>query len=515
MAASPDELHKRKRPPKINTEITAEKATAECKNEWDGEPVSPAGRLFHEPNFNCHVICIMGSDTPINVDTFIEGIQATIVKHPRFSSIPALNESDSKKVRRWRPVEVNVKDHIIIPSLSPDPTSPSSNDRLVEDYVSSLTVTTMDHSRPLWEFHIINIPTTESKATVVLRCHHSLGDGMSLTSLLLACTRRADDPTKLPSLPEPPRRSGPLYAQPRPGNDDGVGAFLLWIFSFIVLFWHTLVDMMLFVASSLFLRDTETPIKGHKGVEGEHTRKRFVHRTIRLEDIKTVKNAMGCTVNDVLLGVTSAALSRYLYRKHCDTKDEKKFPRNIRVRSTLLVNIRPTPGMHALAEMMESGKNGAKYGNHLGYMVLQFPIVIHEDPLDYVRQGKAIATRKKSSLEAVLTYFSADLIVKLFGIKFACTLTRRVLMNTTLSFSNLVGPIEQISFYGHPVAYIAPSVYGHPQALTVHYQSYMNTMKVVMAVDDSVIPDSHQLLDDFAESVTIIKDAAENLSKKN
>lgn len=31
-----------------------------------------------------------------------------------------------------------------------------------------------------------------------------------------------------------------------------------------------------------------------------------------------------------------------------------------------------------------------------------------------------------------------------------------------MSFSNLIGPIEEISFFGHPIAYMAPSVYGHP-----------------------------------------------------
>jgi WS/DGAT C-terminal domain len=67
--------------------------------------------------------------------------------------------------------------------------------------------------------------------------------------------------------------------------------------------------------------------------------------------------------------------------------------------------------------MMERGKNSAKYGNRIGYIILQFPVVIHNDPLDYVRRGKAIAARKKNSLEAVSTYFTAELILKLFGIK--------------------------------------------------------------------------------------------------
>ena len=32
-----------------------------------------------------------------------------------------------------------------------------------------------------------------------------------------------------------------------------------------------------------------------------------------------------------------------------------------------------------------------------------------------------------------------------------------------MCFSNVVGPMEEIGFYGHPMAFLAPSVYGQPQ----------------------------------------------------
>jgi len=68
--------------------------------------------------------------------------------------------------------------------------------------------------------------------------------------------------------------------------------------------------------------------------------------------------------------------------------------------------------------MMDSGKNnGAKWGNLIGYMILPFHIAMHDDPLEYIRQGKRTAERKKASLEAVFTYWSGNLIVKLFGMK--------------------------------------------------------------------------------------------------
>jgi len=39
------------------------------------------------------------------------------------------------------------------------------------------------------------------------------------------------------------------------------------------------------------------------------------------------------------------------------------------------------------------------------------------------------------------------------------------------------GPVEEISFYGHPVAYIAPSVYGHP---LVSIESFIITGSATM-----------------------------------
>ncbi|RWV82955.1 hypothetical protein GW17_00055504 [Ensete ventricosum] len=66
----------------------------------------------------------------------------------------------------------------------------------------------------------------------------------------------------------------------------------------------------------------------------------------------TLQNALQ-TINDVLVGVTSAGLSRYLSRRNEQNandddkkKKEKELPSNIRLRSTLLVNIRPSPGIH-------------------------------------------------------------------------------------------------------------------------------------------------------------------------
>ena len=47
------------------------------------------------------------------------------------------------------------------------------------------------------------------------------------------------------------------------------------------------------------------------------------------------------------------------------------------------------------------------------------------------------------------------------------------------------------------------------QALTVHYQSYMDTMTLVLAVDQNVIPDPHKLCDDIQDLLGLAKQAAQ------
>jgi hypothetical protein len=193
---------------------------------------------------------------------------------------------------RWVRTTVNLDDHVIVPYLDPAATS-TKPDQAVEDYLSWLSTAPMDHSRPLWEFHVLNFPTSEATATVAIRMHHSLGDGVSLLSLLIACTRSAADPARLPELPPAPRRAGPVYARPRPPLSAGFVAFALWLWSYVVLAWHTLVDVVCFVATAWFLSDPRTPfMAASEGVE--FRRKRFVHRTLSLDDVKFVKNAMKC-----------------------------------------------------------------------------------------------------------------------------------------------------------------------------------------------------------------------------
>lgn len=69
-----------------------------------------------------------------------------------------------------------------------------------------------------------------------------------------------------------------------------------------------------------------------------------------------------------------------------------------------------------MAEMMEENSD-AKYGNGAGFVLLPINICLHNDPLEYIREAKVTADRKKQSLEAIWTSKLAGSVLKIFGSK--------------------------------------------------------------------------------------------------
>ncbi|KAJ6696934.1 hypothetical protein OIU85_003308 [Salix viminalis] len=376
-----------------------------------------------------------------------------------------------------------------------------SADMYVEDYVSNLSRTKISMSIPMWDLHLLNIKTSKAESVGILRVHHSIGDGVSLMSLFMSCSRKVSDPDALPTLP--------TSKKPKPCSTSS-GGFLqhfIRLFSVLLIYWNTLVDVVMFLITILFLDDTKTPLKGPSGVGS--TPRRIVHRIVSLDDVKLVKNAMNATINDVMVGVTQAALSRYLNRKYAG-KNKKggggaagnnNLPKNIRLRATSFVNLRPYLGNEDISETMKSSSD-VKLGNLIGYVLFPFTIALREDALDYVRSAMATGKRKKATLEAIYTYFMAKTFNKFFGTKWGSFPTQ-----TTLWFSNVPGPQEEITCFGHQVAYVAPTCYGQPNALMIHVVSYANKINIILSVDEGIVPDPHQLCDDLEESLRLIKDA--------
>ncbi|KAE8733386.1 Detected protein of unknown function [Hibiscus syriacus] len=297
-------------------------------------------RMFHEPESNVYVILIVGFKSSINPHSFKANLVDTIVKHPRFSSSRGWRNE-------WVKTKVDIDKHVKVPMVDQDMVSP---DMFVEDYISNLSKTQISKSIPIWDCHNLNLKTSDAESTLVIRVHHSLGDGTShvTPNLLLRC-----------------------FAE--------------------------------------FPGDEETDIQRHWMCCFYFSENRASNC---LDDVKSVKNATNTTVNDVMLAITQAGLSTYLNRKYAKgdngeaREGESNLPDSIRLTATLFINMRSSPG--ALEEMVKKNSK-AEWGNKIGYVNFPLKIALKDNPLDYIKDAKATMGRKKATLEAKFRLFMAKL----------------------------------------------------------------------------------------------------------
>ncbi|KAF3664171.1 putative clustered mitochondria protein -like protein isoform X1 [Capsicum annuum] len=473
--------------------------------------LSPITRMFHEPGYKFYILAIMGWKVPIDVDSIKAELQRKMLKHPRFSSLQVMDKlsHDGNGKMRWVPTTVNIDDHIILPQIAHN--TMDDADKLVQQYISNLSTTTIDMSKPLWDFHVLNMKTSQTEATCIFRFHHSLGDGVALISLLLSCFRTTSDPTSLPTIPvsSSKDKSNLSISNSRNNILSLMWKYVVKLWLFIKLLFNTIIDLFLITATMLFLKDSRSPFM----IAHVSNRQTFIYRTVSLDDIKLIKNATNTTVNDVILGITQAALSRYINRSN-EVEGKRKFWKRMRCRAAVTVNLRPTLGVQVVAEMIEKNTTVVQ-GNCFGLAIFPLNITQLENSLDYVHKAKRSMDRKKHSLETRCTFNFIQLIFKLFGCRVATTFVGRVLSQTTLLFSNVAGPLEQVSLAGHPLAFLAPTCYGQPTGLLIHACSYAKQLTFAVAVDEGLIPDPNQLGDDFVDSFMLIKEAALTKSRTN
>ncbi|GJP47324.1 hypothetical protein CLOM_g6534 [Closterium sp. NIES-68] len=274
---------------------------------------------------------------------------------------------------------------------------------------------------------------------------------------------------------------------------------------------NTAAQIFEFLAVLACVADTPTPIKGGPHLHSHTLPLCFaVSPEMSLEEVSTIRRAVkGATVNDVMLTVISGGIERYLALVSPQTGGIT-LPRRLRVSALALVNLRPAPGLQELKELMAGQRSQARWGNHLGNVLLPLPVYSRaqgEEGTGYRREEverlqavQALCASRKDSLMAHWTYLNGRALMPLVGCKAVAALTRRGLDQTTLSLSNVVGPLEEVALHGHPIAAIIPSVYGSNHALTCHIQTYKGSARIVVSAVKQHVPNPHLLCRCFVEA---------------
>ena len=361
---------------------------------------------------------------------------------------------------------------------------PPDNQAALRDAVSLLASTPLDLSRPLWQFHLIE--NYQDCCALVMRFHHSIADGMALVHVILSLTD-PDPDTPWPMAPLDgsgrrsrgwggllrPVRSRLLPARKVAGRLVRGGMDLVMHPSHLRELARTGSDATLDLARFLLLKpDPDMALRGELSV-----RKRAAWSTgMPLDDVKTIRQALGGTVNDVLLSIVAGALRRYLW-------DHGEPVENLSMRVTVPVNMR------------EPGRE-TELGNRVGAVFFDLPISI-DDPVCRLGEIVRHMNGRKDSYESV-AFYTALRVLGQGPAPIASRLVNTFGTRSTAVMTNVIGPQQQLYLAGSPLdALLAWAPTTGRMGLGVSILSYAGEVRLGVLTDQGLVPDPEAIISAF------------------
>ncbi|CAJ1956601.1 unnamed protein product [Sphenostylis stenocarpa] len=464
-----------------------------CFEEDVPMPVSPLADYFSNSLINVFVLGVIESEIPID-DSKAQPLLKNnfLPTSPRFSSIMVTNKNGKKA---WKQVDVNLKDHIKIPTFTSTKRVTKLYDECFDEYMSKIGMEQLPEDKPLWEFHIFKYPTSKAAGTFILKLHHSLGDGYCFMTTFLSCVQNADNPSvpvKFPSSRSVESKSTKVM----PKQLSQTASMVKSAFDFG---WSLL--------KSSLIPDEKTPIRsGHEDVGFRPMR--FSNVSLSLDNFEEVKSKLKVSVNDVLVGAIFFGIQLYMKAKNHKSSTEST--------ALVLLNTRKIRRYVSLKEMHDTNSE-APWGNRFHFMHVPMPMLSDDidylNPLEYVFEAKKNISRKRNSLEVPMTGALLRLLNEIKGPEAATKYMHKIMNNASLSISHVVGPMEKVALINHPIKGLYFMTVGLSQSITVTITTYSGYLRVGFVVEEGFI-DEYQLKSCFQTSLEMILEAAKKLPIK-
>ncbi|MFI8975223.1 wax ester/triacylglycerol synthase family O-acyltransferase [Nocardia asteroides] len=342
-----------------------------------------------------------------------------------------------------------------------------SGDEELAAYISRRHTEPLDRSRPLWEAHLLS-GLADGRQAVYVKFHHALLDGVSGAETFGAILDAAPG-----ARPEPLPDHG-LRRDRTPSIPEMLARLVPNVFNRQVERVRAVVNSgpaMLRTLDELRSQFRTAPFNGPL------TSARTVAFTsISLADVKTVKNQIGGTVNDVVMAVCTSALRQWLL--------ESELPADHPVLAAIPVSVR------------SDGQRGTA-GNQFSLMFGQLPIT-EPDPqlrLKLVQNSLLEAKERFRSQAPTLLHQITSLQTPLLHGATTRTLLRAsapVLPLTNLLVSNVPGPPESAYLAGarvlanYPLSALS-DVFGSINITVVSYAGHIDVGIVACA---DLVPDA-------------------------
>jgi diacylglycerol O-acyltransferase len=381
---------------------------------------------------------------------------------------------------------------------------PGSDAQLTEQ-VARLHARPLDRSRPLWEIYLIT-GLAKRRAAVYTKIHHSAIDGASGAELLTILLDLTPDgrtvPAQEPFRPAPPPGPVALAAM--------AAAKLAWRPVQTVRFTNELVRAVPTLAPAL-----STLVGGMLGLNrgdgevipttpgrapmtpfnGQITpHRRLALRSVDLDSVKTVKNAFGVSVNDVVMAMCAGALRRWLADHHA---------------------LPDAPLIAMIPVSVRDPASKAAMGNKVSAMLAVLPTNV-ADPGDRVQIVHA-ATKTAKAQQAVIPQGLVDqvsdfappaLTARAARVVFATGVLHR-LPPFNVCISNVPGPNVPVYLCGAKLlAHYPVSVITDGQGLNITLVGYLGQLHFGLVSCRELIPDIDVLADYLVEELDLLLKAA-------
>jgi WS/DGAT/MGAT family acyltransferase len=345
---------------------------------------------------------------------------------------------------------------------------PPGDDQALADLISELASTPLDHTRPLWEVHVVD--GVGAGSALITRMHHCIADG---TANRLIAEALFGNGAKAPAPPAEPGVIEQLIAPVRNALSATIDAAANpqeMLRKAGVL----LAGAGMLAGELLREDDPPSPLKGEFGL-----RKRVSWSApVALADVKEIGVPLGAKINDVLIAGMTGALRTYLRRRGVDVD-------HTTVRAMVPVDLREPAQMDDL-------------GNAFGVVLLDLAI------RERRRMQRVLAT--KANMDALKRSPEPVAALALFNLmgrvpKAVEDITSQMFQSkASVVMTNVAGPTEPLHLTGIPidrVMFWVPHP-GRELGMGISILSYCGAATLGVIADAHLVPDPEAITQEFA-----------------
>jgi diacylglycerol O-acyltransferase len=320
-------------------------------------------------------------------------------------------------------------------------------------------------TKPLWRF--IRIENKKGKSGVLIRIHHSLGDGISLIGAIGKVFQTTE---------------GLPYAIDIPEKVGGGVKTNVTVPDWIKVFFECAT-----LPNTKFDSDIKFTSSDKKHLAMKGARKTITMPTLKLDFLKMLKNSACVTINDVMLSLTAGTIRRY-----CVNKGDPLLLSNMALQNRALMPVAfPRPKIDT-----ESPSKALR--NLWSFVSTELPMK-ERTVTDRLKQCATATKKLKCSPMAYIQLWLQNNIVSRMPQFMQRQVAYDVFSRHSLVFSNLPGPAEHLTFADEKLLgmhCIFPNLL--PQVIII---SYAGDVFFALNVDPDVIDTKEDLPKLFLEEV--------------